>query len=290
MTDLEVYNFPVTGQPVRSFLRNDAPWFIGRDACAVLEIAKPESSLALLDEDEKDTHTVGTPGGPQVVTVISESGLYSLILRSRKPEAKAFKRWITHEVLPEIRKTGGYRSNGTALDINDPRAVIVLAQAAERSAVMLIEERRLRAETEAQLAVAAPKAAQADFHRAADGLVAIGDFANKVKAWAKGTHDVRILHQDVWNFLGDINLLIRGNTVRHNQPTAFAIERGYVLVKETEFETNTRGPQAATSPRLTPAGEGYAWDRAVKRIADHGSLAPITAVAIPTQSLPSERS
>jgi hypothetical protein len=110
MTDVEAFQFPATGQNVRMVLRNDQPWFVGRDACAALAISKPENSLALLDEDEKDTHTVGTPGGPQVVTLISESGLYSLILRSRKAEAKAFKRWITHEVLPSIRRTGQYRT------------------------------------------------------------------------------------------------------------------------------------------------------------------------------------
>jgi prophage antirepressor-like protein len=108
VTDVEVFQFPATGQQIRMVLRDEEPWFIGRDACAVLALAKPENSLALLDEDEKDTHTVGTPGGPQVVTVINESGLYSLILRSRKKEAKTFKRWITHEVLPSIRKTGTY--------------------------------------------------------------------------------------------------------------------------------------------------------------------------------------
>lgn len=64
-----------------------------------------------LDDDEKDTHTVSTPGGNQSMIIVSEAGLYSLILKSRKPEAKQFKRWITHEVIPSIRKTGGYIGN-----------------------------------------------------------------------------------------------------------------------------------------------------------------------------------
>lgn len=130
----------------------------------------------------------------------------------------------------------------------------------------------------AEIAVLEPKAAQADHHRSADGLKAVGDFANELKAWAKRDHKVKVLHEDVWDFLGDIGLLIRGNTVRRNQPTAFATERDFVRSKTTEFETNTRGLQASVSPRLTPAGVGWAWDRAVKRIATHGSLAPTKAI------------
>ncbi len=84
------------------------PWFVAADVCDCLELGNPRSSLALLDEDEKGVHTVDTLGGNQQMATVSEPGLYSLILRSRKPEAKAFKRWITHEVLPAIRKTGGY--------------------------------------------------------------------------------------------------------------------------------------------------------------------------------------
>jgi phage antirepressor YoqD-like protein len=133
-------------------------------------------------------------------------------------------------------------------------------------------------QTRAQLEGAGPKAEQADHHRKADGLKAIGDFANELKAWAKSAHGVRVKHQEVFDFLGNIKLIIRGDTIRNNQPTAWAIERGYVAVKTTEFETKSRGLQSGTSTRLTPAGEGFAWDRAVKRIAAHGSLKPSTDI------------
>ena len=88
--------------------RKVQPWFVAKDVCDILELGNPRSSLALLDEDEKDVHSMDTPGGKQEMTIISEPGLYSLILRSRKPEAKAFKRWIIHEVVPSIRKRGLY--------------------------------------------------------------------------------------------------------------------------------------------------------------------------------------
>lgn len=94
--------------PVRIVDRGGEPWFVAKDVCAVLEIAKVDSAIRSLDEDEKDTHSMSTLGGDQELSIVSEAGLYSLVLRSRKPEAKAFKRWVTHEVLPSIRKTGAY--------------------------------------------------------------------------------------------------------------------------------------------------------------------------------------
>ena len=108
MTEITPFAFPATGQPVRTVMVDGRPWFVAADVCAVLDLGNPRSSLALLDEDERGVYRVDTPGGPQVVTIINEPGLYSLILRSRKPEAKAFKRWIVHEVLPAIRQTGSY--------------------------------------------------------------------------------------------------------------------------------------------------------------------------------------
>lgn len=106
MTALAPFDF--AGQQVRVVTdEHGEPWFMAADVASILEMGNVHSSLALLDEDERALHTVeGRPG----VSIVSESGLYSLVLRSRKPEAKAFKRWITREVLPAIRKTGGYGS------------------------------------------------------------------------------------------------------------------------------------------------------------------------------------
>lgn len=100
--------FRFNGHEFNYIMQGDQPQFSGVDTCRCLGLANPNSSMALLDADEKGYHTVATHGGPQTKTFITEAGLYSLILRSRKPEAKEFKRWITHEVLPALRKTGGY--------------------------------------------------------------------------------------------------------------------------------------------------------------------------------------
>lgn len=92
-------------------LRKDAqgePWFVAKDVCGCLGLGRQQDSTRYLDEDEKGECLVNTPSGEQMVVTVSEPGLYSLILRSRKPEAKAFKRWVTHDILPAIRKSGGY--------------------------------------------------------------------------------------------------------------------------------------------------------------------------------------
>lgn len=88
--------------------RDGEPWFVLAEVCRKIGIVQPASAARTLDDEEKDVLSVHTPGGYQSVTIINESGLYSLILSSRKPEAKAFKKWVTSEVLPSIRRTGFY--------------------------------------------------------------------------------------------------------------------------------------------------------------------------------------
>ncbi|WP_103512970.1 phage antirepressor KilAC domain-containing protein [Streptomyces sp. SM13] len=104
-----VFTFPETAQHVRSVMIDGEPWFVGVDAAAAIGIVDARKSLNLLDEDERHTMPVtDSLGRSQQSIVINEPGLYSLILRSRLPQAKAFKRWITHEVIPSIRRTGSY--------------------------------------------------------------------------------------------------------------------------------------------------------------------------------------
>ncbi|MGY0790972.1 phage antirepressor KilAC domain-containing protein [Azospirillum argentinense] len=118
--------FDFEGLAVRVMERAGEPWFVLADVCRVLEVGNPSDAARRLDDDEKGVDTVDTPGGPQNITVINESGLYSLILTSRKPAAKRFKKWVTAEVLPTIRKTGGYGTVATAdpmAMLNDPSAM-----------------------------------------------------------------------------------------------------------------------------------------------------------------------
>ena len=100
--------FEYQGNEVRTIQHGDEVWWVLRDVCRVLSLSNPAKVAQRLDEDEKDITLSYTPGGYQEITIVNEPGLYSVILRSDKPEAKTFKRWVTHEVLPSIRKTGTY--------------------------------------------------------------------------------------------------------------------------------------------------------------------------------------
>lgn len=106
MSNLTVFNFE--SHEVRFVGTANNPWWVASDVCGVLEIKNNRDAIARLDDDEKDVAITDTPGGKQEMIVINESGLYSLVLTSRKPQAKRFKKWITSEVIPTIRKTGKY--------------------------------------------------------------------------------------------------------------------------------------------------------------------------------------
>ncbi len=113
--------FAFEGLPIR--VTTDAqgdPWFVAADVCAALHLPDTHKAVARLDDDEKGRNSIPTPGGEQDMTIVNEPGLYSLVLGSRKPEAKRFKRWVTHEVLPAIRKTGSYAVPGALAALPAP--------------------------------------------------------------------------------------------------------------------------------------------------------------------------
>lgn len=105
--------FSFEQHPVRTIEQDGQAWFVLNDVTEALEFSRGRDAARMLDDDEKGAHIVRTPGGDQEITVINESGLYSLILKSRKPSAKRFKKWVTAEVLPAIRKTGSYAAPAT---------------------------------------------------------------------------------------------------------------------------------------------------------------------------------
>jgi len=144
---VDAFNFE--GAAVRIITRDDnAPWFVLADVCQVLEVANPRNVAARLDDDEKGTVRVmdGTSGNPNM-TVINEPGLYRVIFMSRKDNAKAFQKWVFHEVLPEIRKTGGYLDT-TNLNPEQLRAFGAMALAAAEASELAKVERRKRQELE----------------------------------------------------------------------------------------------------------------------------------------------
>lgn len=111
MNELQVFNY--NGNEVRTIQKDGEPWWVLKDVCGILGISKYRDTASRLDEDERGSVRVDTPGGEQEMTVINESGLYNVILRSDKPEAKPFRKWVTSEVLPSIRKHGAYMTPET---------------------------------------------------------------------------------------------------------------------------------------------------------------------------------
>ncbi|WP_400162891.1 BRO family protein [Brevibacillus sp. TJ4] len=117
--------FSFQDKQVRVVVRDGDPWFVARDVCEVLDLSDTSMAIRRLDEDEKLTQTMFVSGQNREVWLVNEPGLYALILTSRKPEAKTFKRWITHEVIPSIRKTGVYSAEQyKVVPHNDRQALI----------------------------------------------------------------------------------------------------------------------------------------------------------------------
>lgn len=151
MSQLALQVFVFEGQQVRFVGTSDEPWWVASDVCRILGIenvslavnGRPDRPESGLDDDEKDIASVNTPGGIQEMLCINESGLYSLTLTSRKPQAKRFKKWITSEVLPSIRKTGKYEAQ------LQPQSQLEVLQGAIN---LLVEQERRMKQMEEQLA------------------------------------------------------------------------------------------------------------------------------------------
>lgn len=172
MTTISTYNFD--GAAVRTTTGADGePWFVAADVAAVLDYRMASDMTRILDDDEKGTHIVSTLGGDQELTTISEAGLYAAILKSRKPEAKRFKKWVTSEVLPSIRKTGTY---GVAADpmavLSDPAAMRALLLGYTEKVIALQDK----------VEVLAPKADALDrFATVTDGSFCLTDAAKTLQ-------------------------------------------------------------------------------------------------------------
>ena len=146
MNDLQIFIYG--GEQLRTIQQPDGLWWVLRDVCQVLGLAEPHRVASRLDDDEKGRTQMTTPGGTQEVTIINEPGLYAVILRSDKPEAKAFKRWVTHEVLPSIRRTGAYGVPPERLaHLHELQAKLEEWRGLEREFVQCTAESRKRYET-----------------------------------------------------------------------------------------------------------------------------------------------
>ena len=170
----EIQKFDFKGAPLRTLTdKAGEPWFVAKDVCAILEISNPSDALKRLDDDERSRFNLGRQGETNIV---NEAGLYVLVLGSRKPEAHEFKRWVTHEVLPQIRKTGGYIPTSESDSDEDimARAVLVAQKTIER------KNQQLQAK-DTQIKMLEPKARFADAVAASDGTCLVGELAKMLR-------------------------------------------------------------------------------------------------------------
>nr|DAW90851.1 MAG TPA: repressor domain protein [Bacteriophage sp.] len=230
---------------VRAVVKEGEPWFVAKDVCDALEIGNVSQAVSYLDEDEKSniiTNDIAQNGG-RAPLIINESGLYSLILRSRKPEAKKFKKWVTAEVLPSIRKHGAYATKAKLEEmLSDPDAMILTLQA-------LKAEREKRKALEAKAAEDAPYAYFGRCVEVSEGCILIGEFAKILAQNGMETGQNRL-----FEYLRNEGIMGRhGN--RHNVPAQEYIEAGYFRLTYRVIQRSDGSQQSKPTPYLTPRGQ-----------------------------------
>ena len=238
-SNLMIFENPEFGA-VRSILIDGEPWFVAADVCKALELEKTNRALSRLDDDETGAHSVSTPGGRQRMSIISESGFYSLILGSRKPEARAFKRWITHEVIPSIRKHGAYMTD-SLLD-----ALEAHPEAVPEYLNRLRSENARNRELNRRLRLALPKA---EYY---DAFVDPADCTN-IRTTAK---ELGVPEKQFTRYLEEKKYLFRDKN-RKLFPRAVKKSAGLFLVRDFYTERGKLGHYTL----ITPAGKRHFLER-----------------------------
>lgn len=248
-----IQDFNFDGQPVRIVTRDGEPWFVAADVCRVLDIGNPSQAVSRLDDDEKHTLTTNEGGNIKglgsfgaMPVVINESGLYALVLTSRKPEAKRFKRWITWEVLPGIRRTGSYgRAPVAVFDPNDPAALrAVLLGYTEKVQALQTENAGLLAENGALGAKVehfADKAETLDRIAARDGEAGLQQTSKEITGKANALIDW--MSRNGWLFRRNDNSAWIGRQDK--------IDSGYLVVRErpSKQREDRTHPQTMVTPK-----------------------------------------
>lgn len=241
MTDIQIFKNEQFGE-VRTIEKNGEPWFVANDICKVLGHTNSRVAVAALDEDEKGVSKVYTLGGEQQMTVVNEAGMYQLVIRSNLPAAKAFKRWITHEVIPTIRRHGAYATETTIESIiADPESGIKLLQA-------LKAEQERRKEAEAIAEAQKPKALFADAVAASDNSILVGELAKILRQNGVETGQNRL-----FRWMRDNGYIMRYTNV----PTQYSMERGLMEVKERAINNPDGSVRITQTIKVTGKGQAY---------------------------------
>lgn len=236
MNDIQVFENSEFGKIRAMRDENGEPMFVAKDVCAALSIAPTAASR--LDEDEKGLRLTQTPGGEQNVLLVTEPGFYRLVLKSRKSEAKAFQRWVTHEVLPALRRDGGYMVARDETPEQTMARAVLLAQAT-------IDRQKSR------IAELEPKALFADAVAASDGTCLVGELAKMMRQNGLTVGQNRLfamLRED--GYLGNVG----GN---RNVPTQRAMDLGLFRIKETAVTHSDGHVTINRTPKVTGKGQIY---------------------------------
>lgn len=241
---------------VRAVVKDGEPWFVAKDVCDALEL-RTDNLRAILEEDEIDTvnpYTIGVAqNGGRAPLIINESGLYSLILRSRKPEAKKFKKWVTAEVLPSIRKTGGYM---TTRPEDTPEQIMARAVLLAQDAIKRKDDHihQLEAEREKNAAyVIYGKSVEV-----AKGSKLIGTYAKMLTQGGMIIGEKRL-----FALLRELGILGKTGS-RYNEPCQYHIEKGYFRVTTRTITHSDGVEQTKITPRLLPKGQIWLTDKFYK--------------------------
>ena len=241
MNELTVFNNEEFGE-IRTMTIEGEPWFVAADVCRALDLSNPTIATNRLDEDERAKFNLGRQGDG---TIINESGLYSLVLGSRKPEAKAFKRWITHDIIPTIRKTGGY-VNDTAQFVESYFGQLEPSQ--KHALTMMFDESKRMS---AQLKEQAPKVLFANAVETAHNSILIGDLAKIIRQ-----NGVDIGQKRLFEWLRQNGYLIKDGQSK-NMPTQKAMEMSLFEVKESTINNPDGSVRITRTTKVTGKGQTY---------------------------------
>lgn len=248
MNELKIFENPAFGK-VRVVEQGGEPWFVGKDVAEILGYSDLNKAVAMhVDDDDKKLNDKTSPSfGQRGTTLINESGLYSLILSSKLPDAKKFKHWVTSEVLPAIRKTGGYIAGSEKMSDAELMAKAVLVAQAT------IKERDARIkELESDTQRMKPKEIFADAVSASDQTILIGDLAKLIK---QNGHDIG--QKRMFEWLRNNGYLIKRQGADYNSPTQRAMELGLFRIKETAVTHSDGHVTVSKTVKVTGKGQAY---------------------------------
>lgn len=248
----EIQQFDFKGASLRT-LTDEAgePWFVLKDCMSILDLGNPTETVKMFDEDEFSTaEVIDSIGRRQQAYIISEPGLYRLVMRSRKPEAKEFQRWVTHEVLPSIRRTGGYIPTTDADD-----DMTILAKAVMIGQRTMEAQKQKIAEQQTRIVELEPKARFADAVAASDGTCLVGELAKMLRQ-----NGMDIGQNRLFRLLQADGYLGKSGSNR-NVPTQRAMELGLFRIKETTVTHADGHTTVSRTPKVTGKGQRYFIDR-----------------------------